>query len=134
MSSGTAGFGNVEFVKHDKSVKAVGRIKAGGSSFDGRIATHNDVSSPPRGKHGTMLSGDSIQMGGNAINGAVIRGRDVFVADVVGLRRVVGDAARAGVFHDRSLSTRIVMAIKFAITPAAHMVRVVEASRIRQST
>lgn len=106
-SSGTAGFGNVEFVKHGKSVKVVGRMKAGEFSYDGRITAYNDVSSPPWGEHKTVLSGDSVQIEGNVINGAVIRGRDVFVVDVVGLRRVVGDAVRAGVFHDRSLGTRI---------------------------
>ena len=106
-SSGTAGFGNIELIKHGRSIKIVGRMKAGRFRFDGRIISYGDVSSPPWGKHRTVLSGDSVHIEGNLLNGATIRGRSILAVDVLGLKRVIKDPVRVGVVQDASLRTRI---------------------------
>ena len=107
-SSGTAGFGNIELVKHGRSVKIVGRMKAGRFEFDGRIISYGDVSSPPWGAHRTVMSGDSVHIEGNLLNGATVRGRSILAVDVFGMKRVVKDPVRVGVVRDASLRTRIV--------------------------
>lgn len=107
-SSGTAGFGNIELVKHGRSVKIVGRMKAGRFRFDGRIISYGDVSSPPWGAHRTVLSGDTIHIEGNLLNGATVRGRSILAVDVFGLKRAVKDPVRVGVVRNAPLRTRIV--------------------------
>lgn len=106
-SSGTAGFGNIELVKHGSSVKIVGRMKAGRFEFDGRIISYSDVSSPPWGAHRTVLAGDSVHIEGNLINGATVKARNVLVVDVFGMRRTVRDMDRVGIVRDASLRTHV---------------------------
>ncbi|MDE0090969.1 MAG: DnaJ domain-containing protein [Thaumarchaeota archaeon] len=106
---GTADFGESTFEKYGGSVRVAGRLRAGRLRFGGRITVYGDVSSPPwGGPHGTVLRGDGgVDIRGNAINGAKVRGRDVFAVDVFGLRRVERDKVRVGVSWDASLHARI---------------------------
>ena len=108
-SFGTADFGEATFEKYGRSVRIAGRLRAGRLSFGGRITVYGDVSSPPwGGPHGTALrGGGGVDIRGNILNGATVRGRDVSAVDVFGLRRVLRDEVRVGVSRDASLRTRV---------------------------
>ncbi|MDE0266332.1 MAG: J domain-containing protein [Thaumarchaeota archaeon] len=108
-SFGTADFGEATFEKYGRSVRIAGRLRAGTLRFGGRVLVYGDVSSPPwGGPHGTVLhGGGGVDIRGNILNGAEVRGRDVFAVDVSGLRRVERDMVRVGVEWDASLHARI---------------------------
>ena len=108
-SFGTADFGGATFEKYGGSVRIAGRLRAGRLEFGGRVTVYGDVSSPPwGGPHGTALrGGEGVDIRGSVLNGAEVRGRDVFAVDVSGLRRVEKDAVRVGVGWDASLHARI---------------------------
>ena len=106
---GTADFGNATFEKYGGSVRVAGRLRAGTLRFGGRVMVYGDVSSPPwGGPHRTVLRGaGGVDIRGDILNGAEVRGRDVFAVDVSGLRRVERDKVRVGVSWDASLHASI---------------------------
>ncbi len=108
-SFGTADFGDATFEKYGGSVRIAGRLRAGTLRFGGRVLVYGDVSSPPwGGPHRTVLQGGGgVDVRGSILNGAEVRGRDVFAVDVFGLRRVEMDAVRVGVSWDASLHASI---------------------------